>query len=187
MMNRDLAVRTCYEIPGQTWPAELCWLYDQFRKSRTHAEVGIYCGRSLMASCGAMDRAKVYAVDLASAPSYGPIPAPEWLQKVRDATLDALRVLLPTVDIEFHGTGSLETARLLQARGVQLDSVFIDASHEYEHISGDIQAWRELVRPGGIIAGHDFWPPDQGVMRAVHECFDSFEVLPNTRIWYTRR
>lgn len=37
-----------------------------------------------------------------------------------------------------------------------LDIVFLDARHDYEAVSDDIQAWRPKVRPGGILSGHDF-------------------------------
>ena len=37
-----------------------------------------------------------------------------------------------------------------------LDMVFIDADHTFEAVRRDIQVWRRRVRPGGILAGHDF-------------------------------
>lgn len=47
------------------------------------------------------------------------------------------------------------------------DFVFIDASHEYRDVRGDLAAWYPKVRPGGVLAGHDYhWP---GVSRAVRD------------------
>jgi predicted O-methyltransferase YrrM len=47
------------------------------------------------------------------------------------------------------------------------DFVFIDAEHTYDAVKADIQAWLPKVRPGGLIAGHDFdWA---GVRQAVQE------------------
>lgn len=60
-----------------------------------------------------------------------------------------------------------------------LDGVFIDAAHEYEAVRQDILAWRPKVRPGGILAGHDFaagWP---GVDRAVTEIFETVTPIDN--------
>ncbi len=37
-----------------------------------------------------------------------------------------------------------------------LDFVFIDAEHTFERVMGDIKAWLPKVKPGGILAGHDF-------------------------------
>ncbi|CAK9083024.1 BRCT domain-containing protein [Durusdinium trenchii] len=36
------------------------------------------------------------------------------------------------------------------------DLVFIDGDHTFEAAQRDIQVWKRRVRPGGIIAGHDF-------------------------------
>ena len=50
-----------------------------------------------------------------------------------------------------------------------LDFVFIDAEHKYEFIIQDIKHWLPKVKPGGIIAGHDYgW---DGVTRAINEIF----------------
>lgn len=54
-----------------------------------------------------------------------------------------------------------------------LEFVFLDASHEYEHIKQDIEHWLPKVKIGGILAGHDYdnhWP---GVKKAVNEKFKS--------------
>jgi SAM-dependent methyltransferase len=37
-----------------------------------------------------------------------------------------------------------------------LDFVYLDANHEFQHVVNDICEWSKVVRPGGIVAGHDF-------------------------------
>lgn len=37
-----------------------------------------------------------------------------------------------------------------------LDFVYIDARHDYESVREDVAAWEDKVRPGGVIAGHDY-------------------------------
>jgi hypothetical protein len=37
-----------------------------------------------------------------------------------------------------------------------LDFVYIDARHDYESVKEDLEAWCSKVRPGGILAGHDY-------------------------------
>lgn len=37
-----------------------------------------------------------------------------------------------------------------------LDFVFIDASHEYEDVKNDINAWLPKVKKGGVLSGHDY-------------------------------
>lgn len=69
--------------------------------------------------------------------------------------------------------------------GVLIDLVFIDAAHDYENVKLDIRRWWPLVRPGGMLAGHDFnhkWP---GVERAVAECFDLMRVgVGPDSVWF---
>lgn len=86
---------------------------------------------------------------------------------VRRTSLDAARTLA-------------ESARSLAELGHKqrpFDFVYIDADHSYEAAKADIAAWLPHVRPGGIIAGHDFVPDGEypygsfGVKRAVLEAF----------------
>jgi predicted O-methyltransferase YrrM len=38
----------------------------------------------------------------------------------------------------------------------ELDFVYIDGNHDFKNVACDICEWSKVVRPGGIIAGHDF-------------------------------
>ena len=60
---------------------------------------------------------------------------------------------------------SLEAATLVNDNS--LDAVYIDALHDYKNVLDDLNAWVPKVRPGGIIAGHDWSHP--GVTAAVVE------------------
>lgn len=66
-----------------------------------------------------------------------------------------------------------------------LDFVFIDADHSYEACRSDIIAWLPKVRPGGILAGHDYNPQpdpqtglDYGVGKAVRELLPNHQSIP---------
>lgn len=50
-----------------------------------------------------------------------------------------------------------------------LDFCYIDASHEGPQTERELAACRRAVRPGGIIAGHDYAPLFPGVVHAVNE------------------
>lgn len=53
-----------------------------------------------------------------------------------------------------------------------IDFVFIDGNHEYEYVKEDIEEWSKIVKPGGIICGHDYKKDDgrkYGVIEAVNE------------------
>lgn len=77
---------------------------------------------------------------------------------------------------------SVEAAAALDAKGRRFDFVFIDADHRYESVAADIQAWRPLIIPGGLLAGHDYketWP---GVVQAVDELVPGVKTGPKS-IW----
>jgi Methyltransferase domain len=56
-----------------------------------------------------------------------------------------------------------------------LDFVYIDARHDYEWVKEDLGLWFDKVRPGGIVAGHDYLDDDrpQGRFR-VKSAVDEF-------------
>lgn len=55
------------------------------------------------------------------------------------------------------------------------DFVYIDADHRYKYVKLDVEAWWTRVRPGGVLAGHDYAPAPpkrkwgRGVIQAVDE------------------
>jgi predicted O-methyltransferase YrrM len=69
---------------------------------------------------------------------------------------------------------SLEAAQLF-ADG-SLDFVYIDASHEYEDVKADIQAWLPKMKRNAILSGDDF-DIYQGVNKAVEELLPGFELI----------
>lgn len=76
---------------------------------------------------------------------------------------------------------SVEAAKFLQNAVVQLDFVYIDATHSYDAVKQDLAVWYPLVRVGGVVAGHDYDKADMrgcaGVIRAVDE-FVAYTGLP---------
>lgn len=51
-----------------------------------------------------------------------------------------------------------------------LDFVYIDADHSYASVVEDINAWKNKVKQGGFIAGHDSYIPE--VLQAVRDSLD---------------
>ncbi len=80
---------------------------------------------------------------------------------------------------------SVSAAAACARNGVRPWMVFVDGDHRYEAVKADIEAWRPLVAPGGILAGHD-WPNYETVRRAVVDTLgaDGFEVRGSS--WFTR-
>lgn len=73
-----------------------------------------------------------------------------------------------------------------------LDLVFIDAAHDYDSVTTDLEAWLPSVRRGGWIGGHDYGHPIQGEVReAVADFRRAFRIAPrleldNNTTWFWR-
>ena len=65
----------------------------------------------------------------------------------------------------------------------KFDIVWIDADHSYDAVARDIDLYRDKVKPGGIVCGHDYdWPE---VHRAVHERYNNVESHADD-VWLVR-
>eukprot|EP00913_Durusdinium_trenchii_P031219 g29232.t1 len=53
--------------------------------------------------------------------------------------------------------------------GPLMDFVFIDGPHTYANVRNDLHLWEQRVRPGGIVAGHDFTVRHPPLLWAVSE------------------
>jgi len=76
---------------------------------------------------------------------------------------------------------SVEAAKTVPQRS--LDFVYLDADHWLPAVIADLQAWLPKVRPGGVIAGHDYverLEEDNRVATAVRAWTEATEVNP----WY---
>ncbi len=158
--------------------AELEWLAEQATQASMIVEIGCAFGRStrvLADHCSGV----VYAVDpWASAPS-----ADRYAQFQRfladHLASGRVRVLRMT---------SAKAALLpLFALDVAPDLVFIDGNHAYDAVLTDIRSWQPLIRSGGLLCGHDYWPTSQpGVKRAVDERFAGQFTRHATSLWAVR-
>jgi hypothetical protein len=84
-----------------------------------------------------------------------------------DACRKARGYLVPTGRWRLMRMLTSEAAKVFRG---PVDFLFVDADHSYESAREDLRDWFAFVRPGGIVAGHDYgqplWP---GVQRAVDE------------------
>jgi len=169
------------KIDGWMKKEELQWIAEKAENCLEIVEVGSYKGRSTRAWCD-NTRGTVYAVDPWSGNYYqdnGVILFPltmqvfaEFLENTQDC--DNL--------VAFRGTLE-EFAKLFKAKP---DLVFIDGDHRYDYVKKDIEIGFELLKPNGILAGHDYthidWP---GVRRAVDDSFNNINLMES--IWWIQK
>ena len=80
-----------------------------------------------------------------------------------------------------------EAQRVIEGK---FDFVFIDGDHSYQQCKKDILNYWKFVRPGGLLAGHNYHDsPDSahlGVHQAVKEIFGDKHRLQPDFIWYVQ-
>lgn len=146
-------------------------LLDMWRELgyRTGAEIGTERGLFAAEICRAMPGVELYCVDPWEAyDRYKDHVSQEKL----DGFYQEARQRLTPYDVHFIRQPSLKAVRGFEP--ASLDFVFIDGNHHFDYVVQDIIAWAPIVRPGGIVAGHDYKPEGQektpipfGVIEAV--------------------
>lgn len=81
-----------------------------------------------------------------------------------------------------HQCTSLDMARSYTAAGEDgtFEFVYIDADHSYASVKADLEAWFPLVKPGGVMAGHDYildgWHADDDPFTAFPTPFENIKM-----------
>lgn len=193
-------ISNALNIEGWMSEAELTWLAQTAAKCINAIEIGSWRGRSTRA-IGDHIRGTLIAVDhwlgddeetkaledkyitwktpLTTRIDYETLGGDE-IYKIFHHNLKDLIVSCRVIPIR---ASSREAAQLL--KGQQVDFVFIDGSHTESGCGADIDLYLPLVRPGGIISGHDYdhVPWHAGVRKAVNDRFR--EVHTVDTIWWT--
>jgi predicted O-methyltransferase YrrM len=71
------------------------------------------------------------------------------------------------IAVEIIAASSADAAARFERASV--DRVFLDASHDKASVAEDLRVWSERLRPGGILAGHDYAEKHPEVRAAVDE------------------
>ena len=64
-----------------------------------------------------------------------------------------------------------------------LDFVYIDGNHHFDYVAQDIINWAKIVRPGGIVSGHDYRKDKNEripfhIIQATHAYTDAHKISP---------
>lgn len=139
------------------------------------AEIGVKTGKYSKHILGKWHGQKLFSIDpwLAADPA-DYVDRSNVSQEEFDANLAQTKAALAVFGArsEIWRCTSLDAAARIPDKS--LDFVYIDARHDYESVKEDVRAWFPKVKPGGIIAGHDYVDGllpegDFGVKAAVDE------------------
>lgn len=153
---------------------------------RTIFEIGTFVGyTSLHMALNTPDDARIFTLDLPPAN--------------RDTTLRTTATDHKLIDQEieaavFEGTPVADKVQRLYGDSATfdysewhdgVDLFFVDGAHSYDYVRSDTEAAFRCVRPGGVIAWHDYGRLEQsGVTRRLHELAGDHEIyaVPNGSI-----
>jgi hypothetical protein len=149
-------------------------------------EMGVALGRSafMMAQMIAASKKSIsfYAIDL-----WDVVPAKQWQRFADDFFGEFLEGAVK------HARHLLKHVRILRLDSVaaarafddaSIDFCFIDGDHWYDPVRRDVLTWLPKMKPGGIIAGHDYDQPH--LKRAVCDVFGEGRVEAVATSWRVR-
>lgn len=149
-LTLDNKKRMPVEIPNVGRATLANWLHELDFK--TAVEVGVAAGDYSEVLCKTNPQMKIYGVD-----PY--IPLEGYRDYARPSTFEKFRAeakarLAAYSNYEFIYKPSMEAAK--DFADSSLDFVYIDANHEKQFVIDDITQWYRKIKPGGIVAGHDY-------------------------------
>lgn len=185
-LDRALSIR------GWMEPDELAWLAEQATQATKIVEVGCWCGRSTRAladhTSGTVWCADPWTGQQVSRTQQATTGEIFLLKRPRRADIfsafvENLSDHLATGRVQVLPVKSLVAIQVLQHLA-PFDLVFLDGDHAYASIVPEIEQFRPLVRPGGILAGHDYGETWPDVKLAVDRFVPDRQIV--NRIWWTR-
>lgn len=148
--NLKIGENNLIEIPNVGRNDLADWLRELDFK--TGVEVGVARGEYSEIICKANPQMKVYGVDLWKGyEGYKHYVKRDTFNKLYREAKDRLSQY---PNHEIIRQSSMDA--LKRFKNESLDFVYIDANHEDPYITQDIIEWSKKIRPGGVIAGHDY-------------------------------
>jgi len=188
-MSIEDAIDQGMAIQGWKTREELAWLAEHASRAKFILDVGCWRGQTTKVMA-AVCRGTVIAVDHVSGCYSGDVGRNEILKG--ETPWDIMQDFLGNLEAEMHdlrvfgifenGEPARTAVRELMGQA-RFDFAWLDGDHEYGDVRADILAYRALMAPGGVLAGHDYDPSFPGVVQAVDDLCLGFRRGPHTA-WY---
>jgi predicted O-methyltransferase YrrM len=180
-----------YEDIGENWFSYAQFYHDMVQKLKDGsriAEIGCWKGRSSV--CLGVEIVNSHkAIDFYCIDSWKyvksteqPVSSQEMFDIVYYEFLQNIRPIDSYINV--IRDNSIDASTLFQKEF--FDFIFIDASHHYSDVFNDNKYWLPKLKPGGIIAGHDYFTDvHPGVKEAVDETYGKLvKTIPEQNVWY---
>lgn len=119
------------------------------------AEIGVHKGEFACKMLDLPNLGRLYLVDpWVKQEGYSdPLTDDDHESNLKDCLHNLRGHIQPRGRVEIIRKSSLDAAN--EFNEGQLDGVFIDADHSYDAVLSDLRAWSRVVKPTGMICGHD--------------------------------
>ncbi len=104
------------------------------------AEIGVARGHFSEELCRVNPNLKMHCIDI-------------WADPDKTIFAEAKKRLAP-LNCKLIRKSSMEAVKEFAPQS--LDFVYIDGDHRYQQVLKDLTAWSKIVRPDGIVSGHDY-------------------------------
>lgn len=146
------------------------------------AEIGVEEGLFTEVLCQANPQAKIYGIDAWHAYSrYREHVSQDKLAKFYEAA----QARLLGYNCELMRRFSMEAVK--DFTDGELDFVYIDANHDFQHVVNDLAEWSKKVRAGGIVAGHDYRKTKNNMPFHVIQATQAFTSAYRISPWFVLR
>lgn len=156
-------------------------LVEQFKPDFEIVEIGSFHGVSTRLF--AMFVKKVYAIDCYDyvVPPTGRIPSHDQLFVDAEKIFIEKTSHIPNI-VKIRKT-SVEAAKDFQ--NYSLDAVYIDAEHDENSVRTDILTWKDKIKLGGWLCGHDYYLPHIHNILLENGLIKDLNIYPDTS-WSVR-
>lgn len=145
------------------------------------AEIGVERGYYSEVLCKANPNIELYAIDPWTHKVYDEgISGVDYEQHKHDGYYEETVKRLAPYNAKVMRMTSMDALKLFPDES--LDFVYIDGNHDFLHVVQDVDGWKRKIRPGGILAGHDYarYPSRKHnhVKKALDAYMSSYHMFP---------
>lgn len=179
-MFKTLRLDRATKINGWMTPEELTFLAEAAQNSNIAFEIGCFQGRSTRAIADNLpEKGKLFAIDpwnftIKDVIRSDSVTYNQFFCNLHDHISSGKCIMCPT------------TWELYDPKDERPDFIFIDGNHEYPAVRHDIDKALKYLKLGGILAGHDYADPWDGVIKAVDETFSQSQIKTAGSIWWLK-
>ena len=156
----EYVMKKFYRVHGDESPLRLRYkrneMAEMFRDLgyRTGAEIGVYTGEYSEMLCMKNPELHLYCIDPWMIYDSEEIEPFSQNQLALTIFYEETKKRLDPYNTTIMRKESVRALKEFEADS--LDFVYIDANHDYKHMSEDLEGWAQKVRSGGIVSGHDY-------------------------------